>query len=69
MIKAKVFVFFRTRVIAILEIVEGFGHLIIGNKMPSIVLKTMFWELQSAPWKNWQTENIFNVLNPPKEKD
>jgi hypothetical protein len=69
MFKAKLFVAIRVRLIGLIETIEGIGTIIFGTKMPGITLKVMFWELQSAPWKDWEREKVFAILNPPARKE
>ena len=68
MLKAKLFVAVRIRIIGFIELIEAIGRIILGTKMPGIALKVMFWELQKAPWRDWEREKVHNVLNP-SDKD
>jgi hypothetical protein len=56
------FVAIRVRLIGLIETIEGIGTIIFGTKMPGITLKVMFWELQSAPWKDWEREKYSQSL-------
>lgn len=65
MIKAKIFVAVRARIIGVVELIEAIGIIIVGTKMPGLTLKVMLWELESAPWRNWERKKVANILNPP----
>lgn len=51
----KAYRFVRIRVIGLLDIADGVGHIILGEKAPALSLKAMMWELRSPRLRRWNT--------------
>lgn len=54
----KVYRFIRIRIIGALGVVEGCGQILVGEKMPGLGLKAMFWELRSPRLRRWNRHTV-----------